>query len=60
MKTFRDSGQTIEAYLLEQERCCKGVAIIDYGFLLAELFQLFRNEMNYKEIVTMLPKVWIV
>jgi hypothetical protein len=60
MKTFKDSGQTLEAFcLLDNERYCKGVAIIDYGFLLAELFQLFRNEMNYKEIVTMLPKVCI-
>lgn len=58
MKTFNDSSYVLEAYLLvDESNYRKGVAIIDYGFLLAELFQLLGDEVNYKEIVALLPKV---
>jgi hypothetical protein len=58
MKTFKDSSQTLEAlYLLDEEKYLKGVAIIHYGFLIAELFDIFRNKLNSKEIISMLPKV---
>jgi hypothetical protein len=58
MKTFKDSDQTLEAFhLLDEQRYCKGAVMIHYGFLLAELFQLFRNELSSKDIVSMLPKV---
>lgn len=60
MKTFREKSQSIEAFIINNEQnYSKGLAMVDYAYLLAELFEYFHHELNYKDIVAKLPKVCI-
>jgi hypothetical protein len=58
MATFTKSSLCVEAFRRTNDQLChQGVAIIDYGLLIAELLQRFRNEDNFAQIVTMVPQV---